>query len=295
VRFSVPESDGPAVEREVRREVRRRGLLGHRPERRTCAGTVADPLRGRHVISRRTAEPPVEQSSESMIDPEAKFTDEEARQILVRAASREERAERVSTGRGLNVHALQEIAREVGLDPLQVEAAAREALLRRESPPVPTWLGIPLEAGLQRVVPGTVSDAGWERMVAEFRRAFRTSGITSQFGGVREWISASEKSDMPVQVRLEPVDESTLVTLQQPMSLVPQMVYAVGGTFSAAAVLFAVLAAIGSLPLHLSFLFFAMALLGSLGVWGGYRAWLPRREEQLRAVADRVELIAREM
>jgi hypothetical protein len=50
------------------------------------------------------------------------------------------------------------------------------------------------------VVPGTVSDVQWERMVAEFRQ----SGSTSQFGPVREWVSATEASSMPVTVRLEP-------------------------------------------------------------------------------------------
>ncbi|MBA2671027.1 MAG: hypothetical protein H0U67_11705, partial [Gemmatimonadetes bacterium] len=199
-----------------------------------------------------------------MIDPQARFSDEEARQILVRAAAQEESAERASAGRGLSVVALQEIAREAGLDSLQVEAAAREVLLRRDSLPVRTRLGLPVELGVQRVIPGTVSDAQWESMVAEFRKTFRKSGMASQFGGVREWISANEESQMPVKVRLEPVDESTLITVQQPMNVAPQIIYPVGGGFSAAAVLFGVLAAIGSFPVSLPVLFLMFALLGSL-------------------------------
>lgn len=233
-----------------------------------------------------------------MTDPEAHLTDEETRQIIARAADRQEQAERVplDSGTGLTLSTLQEVAREAGIDPLYVDAAAREVLLRREAAPAATRLGLPVELRAQRVIPGSVSDAQWERMVTEFREAFRKSGIVSQFGQVREWVSGNEASGMPVNIRLEPVDRNTLITLQQPTMTASQLVYAVGGGFSVAAALVGVVFAVGDFApiiLLLPILFLILALLGSLGAWAAYRAWMPRQEEQFRALLDRAELIGR--
>jgi hypothetical protein len=133
-------------------------------------------------------------------------------------------------------------------------------------------------------------------MVTEFREAFRKSGIVSQFGQVREWVSGNEASGMPVNIRLEPVDRNTLITLQQPTMTASQLVYAVGGGFSVAAALVGVVFAVGDFApiiLLLPILFLILALLGSLGAWAAYRAWMPRQEEQFRALLDRAELIGR--
>jgi hypothetical protein len=153
-----------------------------------------------------------------------------------------------------------------------------------------------LEFRAQRVVPGSVSDAQWERMVGEFRQTFRKNGTVSQFGPVREWISGDESSNMPVQIRLEPVDEGTLITLHQPTRTVSQMTYAVGGTFASFAALFGVLVGVGNFApgaTVLPIIFAVLAVLSSLGILGGYRAWMPRQEERFRALLDPAELIAR--
>ncbi|HEX2191101.1 MAG TPA: hypothetical protein VHG51_19490 [Longimicrobiaceae bacterium] len=233
-----------------------------------------------------------------MIDPEVEFSDEETRQILAAAAARQEEAEqyRVAGRSGLTLAALQEVAREAGLDPQHVRAAAGDVLLRRSAPPAETRLGLPLALDARRVVSGTVSDAQWERMVAEFRAAFGKSGMVSQFGAVREWVSGNEAGGMPVRVRLEPVDGDTLVTLHQPTRMVTELVYAVGGTFAGFAALLGTLVAVGEFEprlVLLPVLLLVLAVLSSLGTWGGYRAWMPRQEERFRTVLDRVELIAR--
>lgn len=229
---------------------------------------------------------------EPMIDPDTRFSDEETRRILARAADREAPAAQ-KPGTGLTLHALQEIARETGIDPRHVEAAAREMVLRRSTAPAPRRLGLPLSLDARRVVPGRVTDAQWERMVAEFRRAFRKSGATSQFGEVREWISENEEGAMPVKVRLEPVDGGTLVTIGQPTTLVPQLVYGLGGGLTGMAAVFGGLAAVAGAPVGLPLLFLGMAAATAGGVRFGYGAWMPRREKQFEALLDRAELIAR--
>jgi hypothetical protein len=233
-----------------------------------------------------------------VIDPEARFSDEETRQLLARAANRQEEADRALPGRhGGSVHTLAVVraaAENVGIDPLHVEAAAKEILLRRGAAPVRTRAGLPMELRLQRVLPGPVSDAQWERMVAEFRKEFRKSGSTSQFGPVREWISGNEASSMPITVRVEPVEEGTLLTLHQETKTMSDLVYVVGGTFSGVAATFGVIAALTqTVSVALPVFLLAGGLIASAMVWGGYRAWMPRQEKQFRAVLDRSELIAR--
>lgn len=101
---------------------------------------------------------------------------------------------------------------------------------------------------------------------------------------------------MPVEIRLEPVDEGTLITLHQPTRTVSEMTYAVGGTFASFAALFGVLVGVGDFApgaAVLPIIFLVLAVLSSLGIWGGYRAWMPRQEERFRALLDRTELIAR--
>ncbi len=233
-----------------------------------------------------------------MIDSQARFSDEETRQIIAWAAQRQEDTDRVQlgTGAGLTFGALQEVARDAGIDPLHVRAAAKDILLRRDAPPIKTRAGLPLELRVQRVVPGSVSDGEWERMVAEFRQTFRKSGSVSQFGAVREWISQNEASNMPITVRLEPVDEGTLVTLHQSTKTMSDLVYAGGGSMLATGAIIGVLAVVTSAPgavMAPILLFAVLAVLGSLGPWAGCRAWIPRQRERFRAVLDRAELIAR--
>jgi hypothetical protein len=232
-----------------------------------------------------------------VIDPQARFSNDETRQILTRAATRQDEAERPQVGTGggteLTLAAVQAAAREVGIDPLHVEAAAKELVLRRDAAPVRTRAALPVELRVQRVVPDPVSDAQWERMVTEFRQVFRKTGATSQFGPVREWISGNEASSMPVTVRVEPLDEGTLLTLRQATKTMSDMVYAVGGTFSGFAAVFGVIAAVTrGFPAALPAFFLALGLAGSAMVWGGYRAWTPRQERRLHALLDRSELIA---
>lgn len=233
-----------------------------------------------------------------MIDPQARFSDEETREIISLAASRQEEADRVKLGGsgGLTLGALEEAARGAGIDPLYVQAAAKDVVLRRGAAPVARRAALRAEVRAQRVVAGSLSDAEWERMVADLRETFGKTGIASQFGEVREWSSGNAPSEMPVTIRFEPLDEGTLITLHQPTMAMSSVLYSVGGTTGGMAALLAILFAMGDFAASMMFLPLMIAGLGALGTggaWLGYRAQIQRQEERFRAVLDRAELLAR--
>src|SRR4051812_7221836 len=99
---------------------------------------------------------------------ERRFSDAEVAQIIERATTRQEAGIQTIPPRsdGLTLAELQEIGREVGLDPVNIAVAARTL---DEAPAItrPGPLGMPMR--VERVIPlrRQVSDAEWERMVVD--------------------------------------------------------------------------------------------------------------------------------
>ena len=88
---------------------------------------------------------------------------------------------------GLTLAELQEIGREVGLAPTDIERAAR-SLDRRPTPrPRRTFMGIPMSAGTTVDLPRAPTDREWEQLVAELRETFQARGKTGGSGHARHW------------------------------------------------------------------------------------------------------------
>ena len=233
------------------------------------------------------------------MDPDTRFSEEEVQKILTRAAQRQERAESTHDGShtGLSLVRLQEVAADVGISPAHVEAAAREVVLHREEASG-TLAGLPREVSALRSVPGSINDAQWERMVAEFRRIFKKNGIPSQFGEVREWISTNEAGEsMPVVVRVEPDGAGgTRISVQQSITSAATLALALGGGFSSVGLLFGVLIGLGLLESAAAAFALFMAAFGILagGVgWVATLAWSRGQQRAIEQAADRAELIGR--
>lgn len=233
------------------------------------------------------------------MDPDARFSEEEIQKILARAAQRQERADSAHDGphTGLSLARLQEVAADVGIAPAHVEAAAREVVLHRDKSSG-TVAGLPREVRALRSLPGTIKDAQWERMVAEFRKIFKKNGIPSQFGEVREWISTSEAGESsPVVVRIEPDGAGGMhLSVQQSIVSVASLALGLGGGFSGVGLLFGILVGMGVLESAAAAFAWFMVALGVLGGGAGWVATLAWSRSQQRAIdqaADRAELIAR--
>jgi hypothetical protein len=234
------------------------------------------------------------------MDPETRFSEEEVQRILARAARQQDHAESSvdHAQTGLSLTRLQEVAADVGISPAHVEAAAREVLLHRQTPTKATLAGLPRELRTLRAAPGRVSDAQWERMVAEFRRIFKKNGIPSQFGEVREWVSSNETGDsMPVVVRLEPDGTGgTRISIHQQVVSASALALGLGGGLSGVGLVFGGMVGIGlleSAAIGFSLFMFVTGAVSAGGGWLATRAWITHQQRALEKAADRAELVLR--
>ena len=136
---------------------------------------------------------------------ERRYDDEEVREIFDRAT----RVDDVSPSAvrpadplpstGMTLHQLQEIGREAGIAPEQVERAA--AQLDR-TPPVEEApirrFGVPLSTSRVVDLPARLSDEDWDHLVVRMRDLFRARGTVSREGTLRSWSNGN------LQVLMEP-------------------------------------------------------------------------------------------
>jgi hypothetical protein len=119
------------------------------------------------------------------------YDDGEVRAIFAAAARAEAERAVAAPKDTLTLPELQEIGREVGLDPERVALAAA-ALDRHEIAVAPQkMLGLPIEVGRTIALPRAPTDAEWEQMVALFRTTFRARGRVSSQAGFREWVNGN--------------------------------------------------------------------------------------------------------
>lgn len=236
-----------------------------------------------------------------MPDPsQRRFSEAEMRAIFARAAERQQTARRVEeAGRaGLTLEELQQVAAGAGIDPAHVAAAAREVAAGEPPAARETLLGMPVLVRRSRPLPGPVTDAAWEPMVAALRREFGGPGVAGQAGRLREWTTAAggRHSGAAVRVSLEPEGAGSRLTVEQQLRNTALPLTAVAGVYGAIALFFVLMAA-GPMEegaLLLVALFAALAVLMFGATQAGLRLHARRQERRFEAVLDRLELIARD-
>lgn len=230
-----------------------------------------------------------------------RFTDEEVRLILARAAERHEHSARgqAVVRHGLTLTELESVAAEAGIDPVHVAAAARELDLRREQGLPAPLASNPDELAHVRVLPGPVDDELWGRMVGELRSTFGVSGVASQFGRIREWSTTTGKNDSSgtpaVRVRVEPDGSGTSISIRRDLKGLRTLPLTLGGTFATLAVVFAILLTLATFEpgaMILPGLFGGAAAVSFVGARLAYKGMLSKSDEQFRRVLDAVELAA---
>ncbi|MHB1193435.1 MAG: thioredoxin domain-containing protein [Longimicrobiales bacterium] len=109
---------------------------------------------------------------------ERRFTDEEVAIILRDATETAGGARRERDAGDLTLRQLEEIAGEVGLDPVQVRSAAGRLVLHRSGQRLP-FLGTPVAPAFERVIPGALPPGDLAEVVTTIRRVLGRRGIAS--------------------------------------------------------------------------------------------------------------------
>jgi hypothetical protein len=221
---------------------------------------------------------------------ERRYTDEEVASIFERASESEHTPLPAPADRaGVTLAALQEIAREVGISPEAIARAA-ETLELPGGPTVKMFLGTPIGVGRTVEFSRPVTDADWERLVADLRTTFDARGKVRYDGPFREWTNGN------LHALLEPTPQGHRLRIQTTNG--NSRVLMTGGILVMGMAL-ATLAAVmtgpqagnaGSLagPGFLGIIGLGMFGSGALRL----PAWARRRREQIEAVITRAAIAA---
>lgn len=125
-----------------------------------------------------------------------RYNDDEIREIIRRASEAEAASPGSGVGpagtEGMTLTQIQDIAREVGLDPVLVaRAAAQVGGGGVDADPGRRTLGIPISVGHVAELPARLSDGEWDQMVVRFREIFNARGKVIHEGGLRGWANGN--------------------------------------------------------------------------------------------------------
>ena len=214
------------------------------------------------------------------------YDDDEVAAIFKRAAESEHSAlPAPAEGKGLTLAALQDIGRDVGISPEAIANAAR-SLEQGGRPASRRFLGLPI--GVARTVEfdHPLSDAEWERLVADLRETFQAAGTVRYDGPFRQWTNGNLKA------LLEPTPTGHRLRLQTVKGDSRSMMAAGVTVLGGAAATLVTLGLAGSLS-HAGSLtgigFMAVMGLGMFGV-GALRlpGWARLRRAQMEQVVARL-------
>ena len=140
--------------------------------------------------------------------PERQYSDEEVAAIFERASAADQPAVTApSEKNGTSLAALQDIGREVGISPEAIALAAR-SLDQPAGPVTRPFLGLPLGVGLTVELDRPLTDADWERLVADLRTTFEARGAVRYDGPFRQWTNGN------LQALVEPTATGHRIRLQ---------------------------------------------------------------------------------
>jgi hypothetical protein len=215
---------------------------------------------------------------------ERQYSDDEVAAIFEQASKTEHPAlPAPSEGRGMNLAALQDIGREVGISSESIAHAAR-SLDQTGRPVSRSFLGLPIGVGRTVEFDGPLSDPEWELLVADLRETFEARGAVRYDGPFRQWTNGN------LQALVEPTPTGHRIRLQTTKGDSRALMTGGLGMLGAAAATLLVLAAAGG---HgnaatgagfMALIGFGMFGIGALRLPG----WARRRKTQIDQVLARL-------
>jgi hypothetical protein len=218
------------------------------------------------------------------------YSDKDIGRIIKRAAELQEKAGRGDqTGAGVSIAELEQIARDLGIDPSHVRQAASELTGGVEGGSGFSLFGQTLIEARRRAK-GDMSERDWELMVQEIRRVLGLTGETGRLGQALEW-KTGDKELISYQVTASPREAETEIQIVSRRDGVSFLTYFVVG-------LFGILGAVGIAAPFTS----PLEWLAGTAVFGGLmttaRLLLGRasrsRVRELERLMDKLEAIVEE-
>jgi hypothetical protein len=222
---------------------------------------------------------------------ERRYNDEEIAAIFEQASTTERSAlPAPAESRGVTLAALQDIGREVGISPQAIAQAAR-LLDQTGRPKSRTFMGLTIGVGRTVEFDRPLSDADWERLVADLRETFEARGTVRYDGPFRQWTNGNlqalvEPTASGHRVRLQTVKGDSRALMTGGLGMLGMSLatfIAVGATSG--------IAEAGSVAGLLAAMGLGMFGLGALRL----PAWARRRKTQIDEVLARVALGPREL
>jgi hypothetical protein len=216
---------------------------------------------------------------------ERRYNEQEIAAIFKQAAQAQEEArQHMAANDGLTLEELQEIGATAGITPAFIEQAAAAVSRTGAPPPRKTQLGIPIGVARSVDLPGSFTEADWERLVVDLRDTFHARGKLRQDGSFYQWTNGN------LQALVEPTGAGYRLRLstdrQQGRS------YITAGVLNLAFSLIPLLLLVGSGAFDLG-LFLGMSILLTIGVGMLGAAviqqprWAVEREQQMDGVIAR--------
>jgi hypothetical protein len=220
---------------------------------------------------------------------ERRYSDDEVAAIFARATETQQEAPRHSTpGEGMTLAELQEIGREVGIDPDEVARAARslEAAPAIRQPPPARYLGLPVGVAHVVELPYRMTEAAWERLVVDLRETFDAPGRVRSDGTFRQWSNGN------LQVLVEPYGEGQRVRFRT-MKGSSRSLMTIGGIFMVIALVMIVMGLLtpGNIIFRAANDAGTFALVGAILFGVGavqVPGWARLRKSQMEEIADRL-------
>lgn len=159
-----------------------------------------------------------------------RFDRDEISRILKRAVELEHNDNTSDNEReGLTLEELQQVSREVGIDPKYVKLAIGEMKEPVQSP-VANLLGGPFKYNITQMAEGVLTDEEWEEVVSEIRRIHGGIGNTSKLGKTFEWEQRKQEVGY-IQIALSPKKETTKIHINVNYRQYATLVYVFSGIF----------------------------------------------------------------
>lgn len=188
---------------------------------------------------------------------------------------------------GLTLSELQDVGREVGLEPDRIAHAALVLDAGREVLPRGTSLGMPTSVGRTVQLPRPVTDREWELLISELRETFGAKGRVTSHGGLREWSNGN------LHAFVEPTETGHRLRLTTFKSSAMAVNAMGAGMIAFALMILIVLLGKGDpggrFVVPLFFSLFGGGLLASNVV--GLPRWADERERQMEYIANRAKAL----